>query len=107
VCKRHGEREPANRFNPSRDERYQRAVAGVVEEAARGDLARFEARVATAIDPMNVAGFCDPRRRNWYPVDFETLIATSAKVGRTPAEIRALLSAQGMDRWVGAPQTPG
>jgi hypothetical protein len=71
--------------------------------AARADLGTFAARVAEAVAPMNVAGFCDERRRNWYPVDFGALRDHAGKIGRTREEIVAFLHAQGMSRWVDRP----
>ena len=40
---------------------------------------------------MDVAGFCRQDRRNWYPVDAEDLLRSTAKVESTPAEIAHLL----------------
>ncbi len=114
VCYRLGDRERANGFIACRDERYVREFDAISKDAARlaesdeldrASLARFEARVAAAISPMNVAGFCDARRRGWYPVDFQALISTSAKLGRKPEEVRSFLVAQGlvsqeMVRWL-------
>jgi tetracycline 7-halogenase / FADH2 O2-dependent halogenase len=97
VCYRLGDRERANGFIACRDERYVREFARL---AGGGDLDRFEERVAAAIEPMNVAGFSDARRRNWYPVDFGVLLDTCAKVGRTREEIASFLRAQGMERWM-------
>lgn len=105
VCYRLGDRERANGFLAARDERYAAAFAGCAREAERlaageAQLERFERQVATAIEPLNVAGFCDPRRRGWYPVDFQALIAASAKLGRTREEIRSFLERQGMGAWI-------
>jgi len=110
VCYRLGDRERANGFLACRDERYAAAFAGIAEEAGRlaarerldpADLAAFDARVAAAIAPMNVAGFCDPRRKGWHRVDFDALVSSAGKLGRTPAEIRSFLVDQGMSRWLG------
>lgn len=100
ACYRLGDRERAKGFIACRDERYPREFAGVVEDAAEGDLDRFEARVAAAIEPMNIAGFCDARRRNWYPVDFGVLLDNDAKLGRTREELEAFLRRQGMGPWM-------
>ena len=51
---------------------------------------------------MNVAGFCDDRRRGWYPVDFRTLVDSCAKLGRTREELESFLRAQGMGPWMPA-----
>ena len=109
VCFRLGDRERARGFLACRDERYVADLAWIAEDAARlarggapppEAFASFEARVARAVAPMNVAGFCDPGRRGWYPVSFQALIESSAKLGRSPEEIRAFLLAQGMGRYL-------
>jgi FADH2 O2-dependent halogenase len=97
VCYRLGEPERANGFIACRDERYVREFAGIAQER---DAVRFEKRVARAIEPMNVAGFCDGRRRNWYPVDFNVLLDRCAKVGRTREDLEVFLRAQGMGPWM-------
>ncbi|MFN0008590.1 MAG: NAD(P)/FAD-dependent oxidoreductase [Planctomycetota bacterium] len=109
VCFRLGDRERARGFLACRDELYVSHFAGIAADAsrlARGNgvasdaLASFDARVARAVEPINVAGFCDPDRRGWYPVSFQALIDASSKLGRTREEVRAFLVAQGMSRWL-------
>jgi FADH2 O2-dependent halogenase len=111
VCYRLGDRGRANGFLCHRDARYARAFTECVREADRlarkdaidaEDLARFGARVVDAIEPLNVAGFFDARRRNWYAVDFDALIDASSKLGRSREEMRSFLVAQGMERWMTA-----
>ena len=109
VCYRLGDRERANGFLACRDATYQAAFRSIAEEARRRarrgtldrrDLAAFETRVAAAVAPMNVAGFCDPKRRGWYPVDFGALLDAAPKLGRSRKELETFLHAQGMDRWL-------
>lgn len=54
-------------------------------------LAAFEAQAAEAVACLNVAGLCDPNKRNWYGVDWEDVIAGAEKLGKTPAQMRAIL----------------
>jgi FADH2 O2-dependent halogenase len=51
--------------------------------------------VIRAIEPLNLAGLGDPRRRNWYPVDAADLFAAAAKVGASQADIADLLKRSG------------
>ncbi len=111
VCYRLGDRARANGFLCHRDARYARAFEECVRVSDRlaqqdsidaEELARFDARVAAAIEPLNVAGFHDAARRGWYPVDFDALIDASSKLHRSRDEMRAFLVAQGMERWMGA-----
>ena len=55
------------------------------------ESAQFSQDVRRAIEPINVAGLCDPRRRNWYPVDAQDLYENTHKLGATGEEIEGLL----------------
>ena len=102
VCYRLGDRERANGFLACRDSAYASAFRDIAAMAgARAELGTFLGRVAEAVAPMNAAGFCYPRRRNWYPVDFGALLDASRLLGRTREELVAFLHAQGMSRWLG------
>ena len=57
------------------------------------DLVR---RIEQLVDPFNVIGLFQTRRRNWYPVDFTDLYRTSAKLDATPADIDAFLAKAGL-----------
>jgi FADH2 O2-dependent halogenase len=70
------ERERAGRAAPDAaflladDADYRALAAAVCREApgvTAGDADRFAARVRRAIEPYNLAGLCDPGRRNLYP----------------------------------------
>ena len=65
--------------------------------AARGPLAgeerqRFLRELAAAIEPINVAGLADAKRRNWYPALAEDLIAAAPKLSADRAAIDRLLA---------------
>jgi FADH2 O2-dependent halogenase len=47
----------------------------------------YQQAVAQAIEPLNIAGLCDPGRRNWYPVDLEDTMRGAAKLGVTREQI--------------------
>jgi hypothetical protein len=51
----------------------------------------FFRRVSDATERINIAGLCDPARRNWYPVDLEDTVRTAEKLGLTPHDLRAAL----------------
>jgi hypothetical protein len=46
-------------------------------------------RIAKAIEPINVAGLCNPALRNWYPVDLDDTVRAAHKLGLTPERVRA------------------
>ena len=52
----------------------------------------FFRRVSDATERINIAGLCDPARRNWYPVDLEDTIRHAAKLGLTSERVREALS---------------
>jgi len=47
--------------------------------------------ILRVVEPINLAGLGDPRRRNWYPVDAADLYANGWKLGATHDDISALL----------------
>jgi FADH2 O2-dependent halogenase len=55
------------------------------------------AEIRRAIEPFDVIGLLDERRRNWYPVLAEDLVAARQKLGATEAEIEKVLAAMGPD----------
>ena len=57
---------------------------------------QFAEDVRRAIEPINVAGHADPRRRNWYPIDASDLVSSSHKLNATPEAIEALLDRCGV-----------
>ena len=61
--------------------------------AARHSL---EARIARAIEPFHIAGLLDERRRSWYPVLADDLLASAAKLQSTHGDVRRLLERFGM-----------
>jgi len=63
---------------------------------ARGPMSPVErkaliADIARVIEPVNVAGLAQSRRRNWYPALAEDLFASAHKLGAGRREIEALL----------------
>ncbi|HEU0177549.1 MAG TPA: sigma 54-interacting transcriptional regulator [Blastocatellia bacterium] len=57
----------------------------------RFDSANFAAQVKQKIDCLNVAGLCDRRKRNWYDVDLDDVIAGAEKLEITSDEMRRFL----------------
>jgi FADH2 O2-dependent halogenase len=63
-------------------------ASGLVSEE---ESARLVRDIATAIEPINVAGLADPRRGNWYPVEADDLFRSAVKLGATQEDISELL----------------
>src|SRR5262249_4496798 len=57
----------------------------------RSDSSLFAAQVKQKIDCLNVAGLCDRRKRNWYDVDLDDVIAGAGKLEITSDEMRRFL----------------
>ena len=55
------------------------------------DSTLFHAQVKRKIDCLNVAGLCDPRKRNWYDVDLEDVVTCAEKLEITSEEMRRFL----------------
>jgi FADH2 O2-dependent halogenase len=77
-------------FLRAADVTYASAMQGL-SPAARPAPADFFSRVKTATESINIAGLCDQRKQNWYPVEFEDTIRGAAKLGLTPAQVTATL----------------
>ena len=70
----------------------------IVEDTAAGRLAgeALSDAVDSAIAPIDVGGWNDPGRRNWYPVAFAPLFAAADRLGTSRAGIRAMLVRAGV-----------
>jgi len=51
-----------------------------------GDVASYTDAVAAVIEPWNVAGLCDPSKRNWYGVDDDDTVRAADRLGLTRDE---------------------
>ena len=56
----------------------------------------LERRIDAAIEPFDSAGLLDVRRRHWYPVRADDLLASAAKFEATREDMLALLERTGM-----------
>ena len=48
--------------------------------------------IAAATEPLNVAGLCNPDKRNWYGVDLEDTVRGAAKLGVSEEAVRRELA---------------
>ena len=55
------------------------------------DVDELGREVSQAIEPFNVAGLNNLRRRNWYPVEADDLLDSAAKLQSTKQEVSELL----------------
>jgi FADH2 O2-dependent halogenase len=73
------------------------ATAALTQPEGAGRQALLD-RIDRAIEPLDTAGLLDRRRRNWYPVLAEDLLANAAKLEATVDEIHGLLERAGFPR---------
>lgn len=67
-------------------------VLGRVIRAPQGEESvALIADVLRAIEPIDVAGLTKRDRRNWYPVDAEDILGSSAKLGVSRSEVAQML----------------
>ena len=55
-------------------------------------------RIYADAEPFNIAGLCDPTKRNWYPVELRDLVENAAKLGMSAAAMEHWIEAAG---WAG------
>ncbi len=58
----------------------------------------LEQDILETIEPFNVAGLGDAKRRNWYPVNAEDLLSSAHKLNASRTEIEELLQRCGFTR---------
>jgi tetracycline 7-halogenase / FADH2 O2-dependent halogenase len=56
--------------------------------AMRTPLEDLSRQVAEATRRINIAGLCEPGRRNWYPVDLDDTVHAADKLGLTSEQVR-------------------
>jgi FADH2 O2-dependent halogenase len=93
MARRLDSRVAPRRFLASDDaaflEGLRRAIGRVGSGRAFAAPTRFERTVARATERRNVAGLCDPDKRNWYGVDLEDVVRGAAKLALTPDRVRS------------------
>lgn len=52
--------------------------------------------IAQDMGPFNIAGLCDPTRRNWYPIELEDTLRGAAKLEATEEQLIAVFEACGL-----------
>ena len=93
--------EMARRLNPdaasrgflgAADDHFSSALRRLSPAQSLADAAAFAREVAAACEPLNVAGLCDPTKRNSYGVDLEDTVRGARKIGLAPDRVREMLT---------------
>jgi FADH2 O2-dependent halogenase len=66
-------------------------------ERSAEDSSKLCEEILQVIEPLNLAGLGESRRRNWYSVDASDLFQSAYKVGASKDDIAALLRRSGFD----------
>lgn len=71
----------------------------VLNAADNGSLSgqALATAVSVAIAPIDVGGWCDATKRNWYPVEIAPLLAASDRLGVSREEILSMLQRAGVE----------
>lgn len=85
-------------FGPALRRLCERVISAESGGFSDREEADFADEVRRAIEPINIAGLCDPDRRNWYPVDPNDLIAGAAKLGATPQDVTRMIPRLNLSR---------
>ncbi len=56
------------------------------------NIEAFAQQVSQSAACLNIAGLCDPSKRNWYPVDMEDVIENARLLEMTPEEMRKIVA---------------
>jgi tetracycline 7-halogenase / FADH2 O2-dependent halogenase len=83
--------EPTRGFLGVDDDRFAGALRDL-SPAAGTPSAEYGRQVAAATEPLNIAGLCDPRKRNWYGVDLEETVREAGKLGVGAEAVRRELA---------------
>ncbi|HEX3130057.1 MAG TPA: tryptophan 7-halogenase [Thermoanaerobaculia bacterium] len=96
IARRLGRPELAGAFLMSDHPQFGQQLRACCESAlSLSDPVALIEQIDRAIEPIDVAGLGDRRRRNWYPVKPEDLLNSAGKLGATQEEIQGLLRRSG------------
>jgi FADH2 O2-dependent halogenase len=83
----------ANRFLCADDPQFGAATIRLSPSRTRLRGREYRDAVFAAVEGLNVAGLCEPSKRNWYGVDLEDTVRAAARLGLEAGRIRAELTA--------------
>lgn len=72
-----------------------RAAFGKHCNAALAGLSPDPEELRRDLEPFNIAGLCDPAKRNWYGVDLQDVVRGAGKLHSSPEEVRAFFTRMG------------
>jgi FADH2 O2-dependent halogenase len=107
MARRLGKSDLAGRFFGGDHPKFSEGLNRCVERLLGGEMnssdARFESEVSEFVAELNIAGLCDASKRNWYPVNFEDVVAGSHKLGLAQDDVRRAIASAS---WAQQPMAP-
>lgn len=94
MARRLGRPDLATEFLLQNQPMFRRAFRRHCQAARRRSPSSFPA-IAADLEPFNIAGLCDPAKRNWYDIDLTDVVRGADKLGRTPEQVRAFFARMG------------
>jgi FADH2 O2-dependent halogenase len=95
MARRLGRRELASEFLLQNQLPFRNAFRRHLEAAVAGRPST-PAAIAADLEPFNIAGLCDPEKRNWYDVDLADVVRGAAKLASTREAVLALAGQLGL-----------
>jgi FADH2 O2-dependent halogenase len=94
MARRLGRGDLASQFLLGSRPAFQSAFTRHVGKALEGLPVDPEA-VRRDLEPFNIAGLCDPVKRNWYGVDLQDVVRGATKLEQTPDQVLAFIARMG------------
>jgi FADH2 O2-dependent halogenase len=95
TARRLGRPDLATQFLLGQNPEFHAALRRHCEDAIAGKPKDGES-VATDLDPYNIAGLCDPTKRNWYGVDLQDVIRGAHKLYASPEAVHDMFVRLGL-----------
>ena len=71
------------------DSRFQDGPSACIQAM---DARNLDSMVAEAIEHRNIAGLCDPAKKNWYPVNLDDVVRGANKLGIDFEQMRQIIA---------------
>jgi FADH2 O2-dependent halogenase len=94
MARRLGRPDLAGQFLVGSRPEFTAILTGAAAAAAAGGPVSLRT-LREQLEPFNVAGLCEPDKRNWYGVDLEDVVRGAAKLEQTPEQVRAFIDRMG------------
>jgi tetracycline 7-halogenase / FADH2 O2-dependent halogenase len=78
------------------DPAFASALYSLSPAASTREPGNLAGAVRRAVEAVNIAGLCEPGKKNWYAADAADAVAGSAKLGVSPETVATALRALGM-----------